>query len=58
MAVKSWYLSIVEKGSNKAVDGIKSKMFFTAPDMNKWIKEQELLEKYSVDNYYYIKENY
>ena len=58
MAVKSWYLSVVEKGTNKAVDGIKSKMFFTAHDMNKWIKEQELLEKYPVANYYYVKENY
>jgi hypothetical protein len=58
MAVKSWYLSVVEKGTNKAVDGLKSKMFFTAPDMNKWVKEQELQEKYPPEQYYYIKENY
>jgi hypothetical protein len=58
MAVKSWYLTIVEKGTNQAVDGIKSKLFFTAPDMNKWIKEKEILEKYPTEQYYHIKENY
>lgn len=58
MAVKSWYLTIVEKGTNKAVDGIKSKLFFTAPDMNKWMKEHEILEKYPLEQYYHVKENY
>jgi hypothetical protein len=58
MAVKSWYLSVVEKGTNKPVKEISSKLFFTAPDMNKWIKEQELLEKYPATQYYIVKENY
>lgn len=58
MAVKSWYLSVVEKGTNKSVEGLNSKLFFTAPDMNKWIKEQELLEKYPATQYYIVKENY
>jgi hypothetical protein len=49
---------VVEKGTNKAVAGIKSKMFFTAPDMNKWMKEQEILEKYPTEQYYHVKENY
>jgi hypothetical protein len=58
MAVKSWYLTVVEKGTNKSVKEINSKLFFTAPDMNKWIKEQEILEKYPVTQYYIVKENY
>ena len=58
MAVKSWYLTVVEKGTNKSVDGLKGKMFFTAPDMNKWMKEKEILETYTPDKYYIIKENY
>jgi hypothetical protein len=58
MAVKSWYLTVVEKGTNKPVKEINSKLFFTAPDMNKWIKEQEILEKYPATQYYIVKENY
>jgi hypothetical protein len=33
-------------------------MFFTAPDMNKWMKEKEILETYTPDKYYIVKENY
>jgi hypothetical protein len=55
MAVKSWYLTVVETGTNKK---ILDKMFFTAPDMNKFIKAEELLEKYPKPLYYMVKENY
>lgn len=55
MAVKSWYLTIVETGTNKKV---MDKMFFTAPEMNKFIKEQSLLESYPKPQYYFVKENY
>jgi len=55
MAVKSWYLSVVESASHKTV---LHKMFFTAPDLNKFMKEQEILEKYPKPTYYIVKENY
>lgn len=58
MAVKSWYLSIIESATHKPIDGINSKMFFTAPDMNKWMKENEIVEKYPKPKYYIVKENY
>ena len=44
MAVKSWYLTVVETGTNKKVF---DKLFFTAPVMNQYIKED-----------YIVKENY
>ena len=31
---------------------------FTAPEMNKHIKEKEILEKYPKPQYYIVKENY
>jgi hypothetical protein len=55
MALKSWYLSIVESATHKTV---LNKMFFSAPDMNKFIKEQEIAEKYPKPTYYIVKENY
>jgi hypothetical protein len=55
MAVKSWYLSVVDASTHKPTI---HKMFFTAPEMNKFIKEQEILEKYPKPAYYIVKENY
>jgi hypothetical protein len=55
MAVKSWYLSIVESTTHKPVF---HQMFFTAPKMNEFIKEKELLEKYPKPEFYFVKENY
>jgi hypothetical protein len=55
MAVKSWYLSIVETTTHKPVF---HQMFFTAPKMNDFIKEKELLEKYPKPEFYFVKENY
>lgn len=55
MALKSWYLTVVESATHKPV---MNKMFFGAPEMNKYIKEQELVEKYPKPTYYIVKENY
>jgi hypothetical protein len=55
MAVKSWSLSVVDSVTHKPVF---NKMFFTAPTMNKWIKDQDLLAKYPKPAYYIVKENY
>jgi hypothetical protein len=55
MAVKSWYLSVVDSSTHKPVI---HKMFFTAPELNKFIKEQEILENYPKPAYYIVKENY
>ena len=55
MAVKSWYLSVVDSSTHKPV---VHKMFFTAPDMNKFIKAEEIVEKYPKPQYYIVKENY
>jgi hypothetical protein len=55
MAVKSWYLSVIDSTNHKAVF---HQMFFTAPKMNEYIKEKELLEKYPKPQYYLVKENY
>lgn len=55
MALKSWYLTVVESASHKSV---LNKMFFSAPEMNKFIKEQDLFEKYPKPTYYIVKENY
>jgi hypothetical protein len=55
MAVKSWYLSIVESTTHKTV---VNKMFFTAPELNKWMKAEEIVEKYPKPQYYIVKENY
>ena len=53
MAVKSWYLTIVDSATHKPVDReYSSRMFFTAPEMNKHIKDKELLEKYPKPQYY------
>jgi hypothetical protein len=55
MAVKSWYLTVVETGTNKKVF---DKLFFTAPVMNQYMKEEKILEKYPKPQYYIVKENY
>ena len=55
MAVKSWYLTVVESATHKKV---LDKMFFTAPDMNKFIKAEDLSEKYPKPQFYIVKENY
>ena len=55
MAVKSWYLSVVDTQIHKPV---LHKMFFTAPEMNLFIKEAEILKKYPKPQYYIVKENY
>lgn len=59
MAIKSWYLSIVETATHKPINrDYSSKMFFTAPEMNKHIKDNDLLDKYPKPAYYIVKENY
>ena len=59
MAVKSWYLTIVDSATHKPVSyEFSSKMFFTAPEMNKYIKDKELVDKYPKPQYYIVKENY
>ena len=55
MAVKSWYLSVVESSTHKQVF---HQMFFTAPKLNEFMKEQNILEKYPKPEYYIVKENY
>ena len=55
MAIKSWYLSVVETATHKTV---VHKMFFTAPEMNKFIKEQNIVEEYKKPAFYIVKENY
>jgi len=55
MAIKSWYLSVVETATHKPV---VHRMFFTAPDMNKFIKEQNIVEEYKKPAFYIVKENY
>jgi hypothetical protein len=58
MALKSWYLSIIETATHKAIPDVNRRLFFNAPDMNKFIKEKELIEKYPKPQYYMVKENY
>ena len=55
MAVKSWFLSVVDTATHKPVI---HKMFFTAPEMNRFIKEQKIVEEYKKPQYYIVKENY
>jgi hypothetical protein len=55
MAVKSWYLSVIDTATHKPVI---NKMFFTAPEMNRFIKENNILEKYTKPAFYIVKENY
>ena len=52
---KSNYLSVVESATHKV---IINKMFFSAPAMNKWIKEEDILNKYPKPTYYIVKECY
>ena len=52
---KSCYLTVCPKGSIKSV---LSKMFFTAAELNKFIKTPEFLEKYPETEYTIIKETY
>lgn len=59
MALKSWYLSVMESGSHKPVSqDLNRRIFFTAPALNKFVKENEILEKYPKPTYYIVKENY
>jgi len=55
MAVKSWYLSVVASATHKPV---LHKVFFTAPEMNRFIKEQNIVDQYPKPAYYIVKENY
>jgi hypothetical protein len=55
MAVKSWYLSVIATSTHKPV---LHKMFFTAPEMNRFIKEQKIVEEYKKPEYYIVRENY
>jgi hypothetical protein len=55
MALKSWYLSVVDSATHKPV---VHQMFFTAPAMNAYIKSEKILEKYTKPQYYIVKENY
>ena len=50
---KSCYLTVCPKDSLKSV---LSKMFFTAAELNKFIKTPEFLEKYPENEYNIIKE--
>lgn len=52
---KSNYLSVVLSETHKVVF---HKMFFNAPDMNKYIKEEDLVNKYPKPTYYIVKECY
>jgi hypothetical protein len=56
MAVKSWYLSIFSAGNQ--LKPVFHQMFFTAPKMNEFIKENELVDKYPKPEFYFVKENY
>lgn len=59
MALKSWYLSVMDSATHKPVNqDLNRRLFFNAPDMNKWMKEKEILEKYPKPQYYIVKENY
>jgi hypothetical protein len=59
MALKSWYLSVVDSSTHKPISReLNQKLFFNAPDMNKFIKDQEILEKYPKPQYYIVKENF
>jgi len=55
MSVKSWYLSVVDSSTHKPV---VHKMFFTAGEMNKFLKDNEILERYPKPQHYIVKENY
>ena len=52
---KSNYLSVVESATHKV---IINKQFFNAPSMNKWIKENNIVDKYPKPTYYIVKECY
>ena len=52
---KNNYLSIVESATHKV---IINKMFFNAPAMNTWIKENNIVDKYPKPTYYIVKECY
>jgi hypothetical protein len=59
MALKSWYLSVMDSVTHKPVSqDLNRRLFFNAPDLNKYVKEKELLEKYPKPQYYFVKENY
>ena len=53
---KSNYVTVVDSKTHKPVLG--PKMFFNAPAMNAWIKQEQLDEKYPKPTYYIVKECY
>lgn len=55
MALKSWYLSVVDSSTHKPV---LNQMFFTAPAMHKWMREKDIVKQYPKPAYYILKENY
>jgi hypothetical protein len=54
---KSNYLTVTEVVEGKHVT-VLNKMFFNAGDMNKYIKEENLVEKYPKPRYTIYKECY
>lgn len=59
MALKSWYLSVIDASTHKPISYAYSrKVFFNAPELNKYIKENELVEKFPKPQYYILKEYY
>ena len=59
MALKSWYLSVMETATHKPVSQeLNRRLFFSAPDLNKYVKDKEILDKYPKPQYYIVKENY
>jgi hypothetical protein len=49
----------MESATHKPVSqDLNRRIFFNAPDMNKFIKEKELVENYPKPTYYIVKENY
>lgn len=54
---KSNYLTVTEVIEGRHVT-VFNKMFFNASDMNKYIKEENIVEKYPKPNYIIYKECY
>jgi hypothetical protein len=54
---KSNYLTVTEVIEGRHVT-VLNKMFFNASDMNKYIKEENIAEKYPKPNYIIYKECY
>ena len=52
---KSNYVSVVESATHRV---IINKMFFNAPAMNAWLRDNEIEIKYPKPTYYIVKECY